>query len=1217
MKRGVVRGSLVAQSAPGGRPVFRLVLAPEDGPPLDLGFMGSEAAARRARDAWLSELALAGCGCGLATCCGAVAPRAVADDPCRVAALGLRGVRRPAAATSAATTPRPSPRPSTPSRATSAPPTARSAAPPPPPRAVAARAASAAAAAAAGPRAACCCRCARDGAWAAADHAAEALEALCALDSDVVASLSGAAARARAARDVLRFRRAAGNDAPGQRRGVRAARRRPALLELSADAAAAPPRALPVVEPQGARVPRRRRRARPALRASRARRTRPPLWRFGVVARLADDAALDGASSDDDAAAEPPAAPPRYPPCSDDDDGGAGSSSDEFDDAPRTTARAADLRPHLRGRRPTAWASSSRPAAAAARPWRPRCTARRRDGRRGVKNGDELIEVNGRRVEYVVASDAAHGTVFCRFEKRRRQHTQETVAPARAAAPGAARDERKGSDPPEAAGAARRAPRAAAAASRAARGAACSPPASSPPCSSCWSAARPTRPCAASRPTPSARSATTSPGGDRGAAAVAATVARDHAPRLADAAEAGNDEALEDAALPAVRAYAALLRRPGGDGGDDGDFVFEGGFFWGEAARRRAAAVRRVAVDAAPMGCTMVLHTCADEACCCRVGVEPGGRGRRGPAVAHARAMDVRTATAVAMTPALVQRLSSWAPDDELLETVDGLPAGLSRDEAAALLPLAEATVSDGVPSPTGPEILQDARGRRDAEDYPAYMLPPVSPEPRHSAGARESTDAVLPGSAVARLLELATLGPADDFDAAKKPRALKAPATRADAEARLAGHGRRGPRDAGAAPRALRTRLDDDETADVAVDGASLEGLFDAAATSGAAVGALAGLARRGVVDERSPALVAAVTAALASDDAGAVDAAAAFCAASPSRRRRRTWRGPRAVPDVDAVNADPALVEALADAAFELAVRGGVADGSEVAEGLAASAPARCASRAAARAYAELWHRDPLTNATLFVNYALCYAYGSDFGESRDFGESSVAALMLTALARTLAADDDALERARRAFENDRDDDRQLAGVAGVEDDAPVEDGDDADAPAGDDEAAAPRAAVPVDVPEGAAEEDFDDGEDEEEDDDEEPPPRAVEAEEDDDFDEQDADLQAALALSCQSLVADEQRRREAAEEEEAAARRLSEERAGPSDADLERALRFSTTDAPPRLDLLDARPPGARRRRHDERPTTTCGAACGGAAPPEPAPPPPAPRERDPPL
>ena len=31
--------------------------------------------------------------------------------------------------------------------------------------------------------------------------------------------------------------------------------------------------------------------------------------------------------------------------------------------------------------------------------------------RRGVKNGDELIEVNGRRVEYVVASDAAHGTV--------------------------------------------------------------------------------------------------------------------------------------------------------------------------------------------------------------------------------------------------------------------------------------------------------------------------------------------------------------------------------------------------------------------------------------------------------------------------------------------------------------------------------------------------------------------------------------------------------------------------------------------------------------------------------------------------------------------------------------------------------------------------------------------------------------------------------------
>ena len=211
--------------------------------------------------------------------------------------------------------------------------------------------------------------------------------------------------------------------------------------------------------------------------------------------------------------------------------------------------------------------------------------------------------------------------------------------------------------------------------------------------------------------------------------------------------------------------------------------------------RRRAAAVRRVAVDAAPMGCTMVLHTCADEACCCRVdAVEPGGRAAaagvapgdvlleangcvppdddgaseaalvdffRGlayplsltfareadverpaectedaappasdhevplhtisssllysprprvahaaaaalgfaaaldslAAVAHARAMDVRTATAVAMTPALVQRLSSWAPDDELLETVDGLPAGLSRDEATFTRPPpAEAT---------------------------------------------------------------------------------------------------------------------------------------------------------------------------------------------------------------------------------------------------------------------------------------------------------------------------------------------------------------------------------------------------------------------------------------------------------------------------------------------------------------------------------------------
>ena len=103
------------------------------------------------------------------------------------------------------------------------------------------------------------------------------------------------------------------------------------------------------------------------------------------------------------------------------------------------------------------------------------------------------------------------------------------------------------------------------------------------------------------------------------------------------------------------------------------------------------------------------------------------------------------------------------------------------RDEAAALLPLAEATVSDSVPLADGPpKILQDARGRRDAEDYPAYMLPPEAPEPRHSDGEHKSGEAVLPGSAVARLLELATLGPADDFDAAKKPRVIKAPATRA-----------------------------------------------------------------------------------------------------------------------------------------------------------------------------------------------------------------------------------------------------------------------------------------------------------------------------------------------------------------------------------------------------------------------------------------------------
>ncbi|KAH8070288.1 pectin acetylesterase [Aureococcus anophagefferens] len=328
--------------------------------------------------------------------------------------------------------------------------------------------------------------------------------------------------------------------------------------------------------------------------------------------------------------------------------------------------------------------------------------------------------------------------------------------------------------------------------------------------------------------------------------------------------------------------------------------------------------------------------------------------------------MDVRTATAVAMTPALVQRLSSWAPDDELLETVDGLPAGLSRDEAAAL-----------------------CRSRGDGRRaFAALSL---------ARGRRRTTSAAAPPCATRR-------------------------------SARSGTRRRRRPRS--------------------------------------------------------SP---------------------------SPSSATRRGGGGraafDRAVPDVDAVNADPALVEALADAAFELAVRGGVADGSEVAEGLAAAL------------------RPPSGGAPRRGLRARLRVRG---GEALDAGERRPAPVLLPGPRP--------LRRGGGGGGGGGRGPRGARGVADAEDDAPVEDGDDADAPAGDDEAAAPRAAVPVDVPEGAAEEDFDDGEDEEEDDDEEPP-RAVEAEEDDDFDEQDADLQAALALSCQSLVADEQRRREAAEEEEAA--------------------------------------------------------------------------------
>ncbi|EGB02669.1 hypothetical protein AURANDRAFT_68672, partial [Aureococcus anophagefferens] len=254
--------------------------------------------------------------------------------------------------------------------------------------------------------------------------------------------------------------------------------------------------------------------------------------------------------------------------------------------------------------------------------------------------------------------------------------------------------------------------------------------------------------------------------------------------------------------------------------------------------------------------------------------------------------MDVRTATAVAMTPALVQRLSSWAPDDELLETVDGLPAGLSRDEAAALLPLAEATVSDGVPLADGPpRILQDARGRRDAEDYPAYMLPPVSPESRPSDGARESTDAVLPGSAVARLLELATLGPADDFDAAKKPRALKAPATRADAEKRA----RELARDTAVRVAALET------LAALCGGGGCRDTAARACVAEPASLGravALLGGGRGGAVARAAATFVVAVAAARVDDcgkalvDAGALGPLAWLLRAPPDAARARPRR-------------------------------------------------------------------------------------------------------------------------------------------------------------------------------------------------------------------------------------------------------------------------------------------------------------------------------------
>ena len=107
----------------------------------------------------------------------------------------------------------------------------------------------------------------------------------------------------------------------------------------------------------------------------------------------------------------------------------------------------------------------------------------------------------------------------------------------------------------------------------------------------------------------------------------------------------------------------------------------------------------------------------------------------------------------------------------------------MTRDEAAALFPLAEATVSDVAEVAGAPRVLADA----DSGRWPEYMLRPAAAAPAEvgdGGGGRAAAsdgDAVVPGSALSRLLELAAVGPGD----APPRRPPKAPATRDEAEKR------------------------------------------------------------------------------------------------------------------------------------------------------------------------------------------------------------------------------------------------------------------------------------------------------------------------------------------------------------------------------------------------------------------------------------------------
>ena len=108
-------------------------------------------------------------------------------------------------------------------------------------------------------------------------------------------------------------------------------------------------------------------------------------------------------------------------------------------------------------------------------------------------------------------------------------------------------------------------------------------------------------------------------------------------------------------------------------------------------------------------------------------------------AFVYGRCMHVRTATAhaVALAPARVQSLMSWTPDD--------VDPSVSRDEAASQIPLADAEVSEAVP------LVRDAPRVLGGGTLPAYVR--GSPQP----AVAEEDALVVPGSALSRLLELAT----------------------------------------------------------------------------------------------------------------------------------------------------------------------------------------------------------------------------------------------------------------------------------------------------------------------------------------------------------------------------------------------------------------------------------------------------------------------------